>query len=39
MTTNKEKDGRPCGDVLENVDDVTEADVADADFDAEEVAE
>lgn len=37
MTDNK--NGRPCGDVLEDVDDVTEADVNNADFDAEEVSE
>lgn len=34
-----DKDGRPCTDVLEDVDDVTEADEANADFDAEEVSE
>lgn len=38
-TKNNEEDGRPCGDVLADVDDVTEADLADADFDAEEVSE
>jgi len=36
---NKEEDGRPCGDVLDGVDDTTEADLTNADFDAEEASE
>ena len=34
-----DKNGSPCGEVLDDVDDVTDANEADADFDAEEVSE
>ncbi|QBZ73567.1 hypothetical protein SEA_ROSAASANTEWAA_3 [Streptomyces phage RosaAsantewaa] len=39
MTDKAKQDSSPCSETLDDVDDVTDADEASANFDAEEVAE